>query len=251
MTNSSFDKFAEDYDLMNGDIGDYTHQNMIDPALFEAMASFEDMVIYDVGCGNGYLSRRLAREGAKEVWASDLSSKLIQIAQTKYKNPEEKVKYFTCEASDFTQIPSDYFNIVFANMAVRYFSDFHLFAQGVSKILKTGGKFVFTADHPLRNLAMTVIRPKDYSLENVVKSGTNYLGEYEGESYNPWTGEQKGIRYWHRPISYYVNELSNQGLHTEFMIEPVTKTLRVHKDDNSAIATPIPTRYAIRCVKRQ
>src|SRR5437773_2009721 len=113
---TSFDSFAEKYDEVMGDTGDITHQRTIDKALFEAVGDFKDKTVYDIGCGNGYISRRLAREGAKEIFASDISPKLVKIAKWKYPNPHNKIKYSVRDASNFSEIPANYFDLAIMNM---------------------------------------------------------------------------------------------------------------------------------------
>jgi ubiquinone/menaquinone biosynthesis C-methylase UbiE len=69
MADTSFDKFAEEYDKVNQDTGDYTHENTIDPALFECIGNIKGLKVYELACGNGYNARRMVKEGADEVWA--------------------------------------------------------------------------------------------------------------------------------------------------------------------------------------
>ena len=52
MTNSdtSFERFAKQYDEDMGDTGSYNHQHTIDPPLFDLIGSPKDLVIYDIAC---------------------------------------------------------------------------------------------------------------------------------------------------------------------------------------------------------
>ena len=126
---TSFDSFAEQYAKTMGDTGDYTHRKTINPTLFKAIGNFKGKVIYDIGCGNGYIAKKLAREGAKEVRAPDISKKLISIAKNEYENPGNKIKYFVSEASDFSNLPKNHFDLIIMNMSIHYIKDFEKFAR--------------------------------------------------------------------------------------------------------------------------
>jgi len=247
-TISSFDSFAKTYDKVMGDTGDNTHQKTIDPALFQAIGDFKDKVIYDMGCGNGYIARKFARDGAKEVWASDISEELIKIAQEKYENPDNKIKYFACDAANFDEIPEDYFDLVTMNMAIFYIADFKKLVEGVYKILKAEGRFIFTTAHPLRILGkIDAKKEKDESkinLESVLENSRNYLNVREEVVYNSWNGK-KDLKLYNAPLSFYINTMSERRLLVDSFVEP--KTVTVIDDVNNLTRTEsnIPLVYAI------
>src|SRR5690606_35515472 len=142
-----------------GDTGSYNHKHTIDPPLFDLIGNPAGLVIYDIACGNGYISRKLVREGAQEVFASDISGELIKIAKEKY--PEEGIKYFTKEAEDFSGIPKNHFDLVIIHMAIWYVKDVDAFLKNVYKILKPKGRFIFSIDHPMKYSLYRVIEAVD------------------------------------------------------------------------------------------
>ena len=79
-----YDKVAKLYDKAMPDTGDFYHRTQIDPLMYAVIGDPKGKVIYDAGCGNGYIARNLAKKGAK-VFASDISPKLIAIAKKKSK----------------------------------------------------------------------------------------------------------------------------------------------------------------------
>lgn len=247
---SSFDDFAQEYDKSMGDTGDYTHQKTIDPALFEAIGKYKNKTIYDVACGNGYVSRKLANGGAKEVWASDISENLIKIAQTKYENPQNKIKYFVSDSSDFNELPENRFDLVVMNMALHYVPDFEKFTNGLKKVLKKNGRFVFSHPHPLSKLAVkharNIFAQKD--IDNLVEDASNYLSVKSRVDYNLWTGEEN-ILYHHAPINHYINILSKHGLYTDKFIEKETH-LNINFGENQGLKhSSIPFTYALSAIK--
>lgn len=63
-TIESWSEFSDD-DLKNfSDYGDSARRDLIDPAIFKIASNVTDKQVLDAGCGNGYLARKLARQGA-------------------------------------------------------------------------------------------------------------------------------------------------------------------------------------------
>lgn len=50
-----------------GDEGDLTRQYILNPTLFALLGNVRDTAILDAGCGQGYLARLLARQGAHVI----------------------------------------------------------------------------------------------------------------------------------------------------------------------------------------
>jgi 2-polyprenyl-3-methyl-5-hydroxy-6-metoxy-1,4-benzoquinol methylase len=48
-----------------GEQGDLIRQYLLNPALFALLGDVQDTAILDAGCGQGYLARMLARQGAR------------------------------------------------------------------------------------------------------------------------------------------------------------------------------------------
>lgn len=236
--NTSFGAFAKEYDERMGDNGDYTHQNSIDPALFDLLANVKGLKIYDVGCGNGYIARKLVKNGASEVWASDISPELIDIAKTKY--PVNGIKYSVQDAADFKGLPEGYFDIVIMNMAIFYVENLEKFAKGIAKILKKDGRFIFSYDHPLRYVA-----GKDTGRElDPVEEIRPYLQDRAVSVYNTWT-KRNDINIYYRPMGSYINTLSDVGLMVSRVREPETRTM----NGSTPVHSAIPSKFVIETTK--
>ena len=65
MTRNSWDDMAAWLDEKHGDTGDLWHRALIDPVLLTLVGDVNGLQVLEVACGNGYLSRRLARMGAQ------------------------------------------------------------------------------------------------------------------------------------------------------------------------------------------
>lgn len=166
MSAISFNSLAIQYDREMGENGNYNHQNTIDPALFKAAGTIKGKKVYDIGCGNGYIARRLVKLGAKKVLASDISETLIKIAQAKYNN--RGVEYQIQDGANFSNLPEKYFDLVILNMVIHYIKEVDAFFKGVNSILKNNGRIAFTTEHPLGEVARADMK-RSKSLKVVVE----------------------------------------------------------------------------------
>jgi hypothetical protein len=62
MSSSGWDHMAEWWDTHLGEEGDLWHRALIDPPLLRLAGEVSGKRVLDLTCGNGYLSRRFARE---------------------------------------------------------------------------------------------------------------------------------------------------------------------------------------------
>jgi ubiquinone/menaquinone biosynthesis C-methylase UbiE len=239
MTKTSFDSFAINYDKHMSNAGDITHRKVIDPSLFKAAGEIKNKVIYDIGCGNGYIARKMVKAGAREVWASDISPQLIKIAKTKY--PKVGIKYLIQKGDSFKNIPTNYFNLIKMNMVIHYIKDLNTLFKGVSSALKKGGRFAFTGDHPLGKVSY--LHLGKVNLKETINLYKDYTKEKMKIVKNHWTGK-KDLLLYKRPLGKYINLLSRNNLLVDTLIEPKTiiAQSRVHKKQQSS---PIPFKFSI------
>jgi len=60
MSADSWGRMAGWYDAKQGDTGDFWHRTLIDPTFLRVVGDVRGLYVLDLGCGNGYLSRRFA-----------------------------------------------------------------------------------------------------------------------------------------------------------------------------------------------
>lgn len=217
---SSYDSFAKQYSDSQGESGDYFHQTQVDPYVYKIIGNVKGKFIYDIGCGNGYMARNFAKNGAK-VFASDLSSELVKIA--KEKSTGLNIEYFVNNALDFSNLKSRKFDVITMNMVIQYFDNKNLdmLFKNISKHLNKGGIFVFSTDHFFRPGM-----PYSYWYKGVVDGNerlfikvTNYLESEYKEVESKWDNSTK-LKIYKRPLSILVNTLSKNGLLTKEIYEP-------------------------------
>lgn len=96
--------------------------------------------VLDVGCGTGYLLRKLDDSYRIDGYGIDVEGSMVQVA--KRQCPKMKIQQSTCEETPFDD---NTFDLVIACMAYHHFSDKKGFANEAARILKTGGS-LYIAD---------------------------------------------------------------------------------------------------------
>ena len=64
---ASWDEVAEDYHKTVGETGDSYHRTNVNPVIFDILGDIKNHSVLDLACGQGYLSRILARKGARVI----------------------------------------------------------------------------------------------------------------------------------------------------------------------------------------
>ncbi len=250
---TSFEHIAELWDAMTGDTIPSKPLSNTSGSLKVTIDAVVNMIgplkgkrIYEMACGNGHLSRFFIANGAKEVFASDVSQKLITLANDKYS--PKGISYSVRAATDFKGIQKNYFDSVIIHQGIFYIDDLDALAKGVYRILKKGGSFIFTLIHPLYYIAQADIGELS-NLKEVLGKYQPYLKDLLFKVEKKWSvnGTQEKISYWHyrRPLASYINTCAKHDLFVSEINEPAT---RVRKDGKT-LKSGIPSSMIIKAVK--
>ncbi len=215
---ADYDRFAQNYSDAMLEEGDYYHKTQIDPYIYKIIGNPKGKIIYDLGCGNGYISRNLAKKGAK-MFASDISSELIKTA--KGKSEGLGITYQVRDGIDFGEFKKNKFDFVVLNMVIHYIEDLDKLFRGVSKVLKKGGILVFSTshffrpDHPYSDWIKGDIDGKEKLFIKV----TNYLESYFVKV-KSWWDKKTELKIYNRPLNKFINIMSKYGLFVKEVYEP-------------------------------
>ena len=103
-------------------------------------------VVLDAGCGEGYLSRKLAELGAY-VTGVDFSSKMLAIAHDRT-DATLGVRYIHGNCEDMSFLEAGSFDIVVSNMVLHDVSDHRAALKSMHRVLVANGILVFSILHP-------------------------------------------------------------------------------------------------------
>lgn len=109
--------------------------------------------ILDIACGNGLTSRRLAAAGASVV-AFDFSSEMIAHARERTKANTDRITYQVLDATDeaaLLALGEQRFDAALSNTALFDMAEIAPLFRALSRLLKPGGRFVFSVLHPCFN----------------------------------------------------------------------------------------------------
>lgn len=126
---------------------DYYRDEMNDPAFLKLIGNVKGKRVLDLACGEGHNTRSLAKKGAKVVGV-DFSRKLIELAKQMERKERLGIDYYVSDAADLRKFSSGCFDVVACSMALMDIEGYEKAIREVARVLKKGGRFVFSITHP-------------------------------------------------------------------------------------------------------
>ena len=109
--------------------------------------------VLDIACGNGLTSRRMAAMGA-EVVATDFSEEMIAYARRRTTEYEGRLTFDVLDATDETALLAlgeGQFDAAICHMALFDMAEIDPLMRSLRRLLRPGGRFVFSVIHPCFN----------------------------------------------------------------------------------------------------
>ena len=132
----------------DADEGDTNRQLVIDPALWEIIEDVKGLKVLDAGCGNGYLSRKLAKAGAKVVGV-DFSKTFINYCKTREREEKLDIEYHHASLTNLEMIKDNQFDLIVSNIVMVDISDYKQAFKELGRVLKSGKRFIWSNTHPV------------------------------------------------------------------------------------------------------
>jgi SAM-dependent methyltransferase len=215
-------ELAEWYDAKQGDTGDLWHRELIDPPLIALVGDVRGKRLLDLACGNGYLARRFAREGAVVVGV-DASSPIVERAAARERTERLGIVYLVRDAGSMPNLSEASFDVVLCNMALMDMPDVTGPFREVARLLVPGGRFVASLCHPCFDVpgaSSWLLERAEYETK-ISRRVRGYRQPFAATSL--WRVPERPdfrTRTYHRPLSWYVRELWSAGLAVTAMEEP-------------------------------
>ena len=147
---AEWDFAADAYAEAQADGTDHYRLEFFGPAQIALCGDVAGTTLLDVGCGSGYFSRAMAERGAT-VTGIDLSPKMIAHA----KRLGGGATYEVLSASDLAKrFAPAAFDVATSCMAMQDMPDPAAAFRAVHAVLRPGGRYIFSIDHPCTNMPL-------------------------------------------------------------------------------------------------
>ncbi|WP_333863736.1 class I SAM-dependent methyltransferase [Sphingobacterium sp.] len=182
--------------------------------LREMLPEIKRKKVLDLGCGYGWHCRYAIENGATSVMGIDISKKMLQRAREI--NQLDGIEYQNHALEDI-QFEPEMFDLIFSSLTFHYVKFYEALIENIYKWLRSGGKFVFSVEHPV----FTAEGSQDWSYDETGAKLAWPVDKYffEGQRCTSFLGE-KVLKY-HRTISTYLDVLLKVGFRIIEVKEPI------------------------------
>ena len=185
------------------------------PTLFTLLPELEGRRVLDLGCGSGERCIDYIRRGASGVVGIDISEKMLQKAREDNSHP--KITYLNMPMEEISCLEGP-FDVVISSLALHYVEDFSGVVKNVGILLRDGGFFLFSQEHPFAtcHTGNGDRWTRDADGRKIHANIADYC--VEGRRETSWFVD--GIQKYHRMFSTIVNTLAACGFRILEMAEP-------------------------------
>ena len=214
---SAYDSIADWYDRqVRAEDGLLPFHLLAIDALLELVGDTHGRDVLDLACGQGILTRGLARRGA-HVAGVDLSQRLLDIARREEAETPLGVTYRLDDAQTLATIADVSVDLITCNLALMDIPDLNATVMAVRRVLRPGGAFVFSITHPC------VVPPgSHWTTAEEGGPGRHVRGYFvEGYATLPDAPGVRGrVGTQHRTLATYLNTLTDARFTLERIAEP-------------------------------
>lgn len=181
--------------------------------LQRVLPDFTGRRVLDLGCGYGWHCLYAAEHGAASVLGTDISQKMLAVANEK--NAHVAIEY-RCVAMEDLRFDDDSFDIVLSSLAFHYIRDFEPLVKQIARWLAPHGHFVFSAEHPV----FTAYGTQDWVYDDNGRILHFPVDRYfeQGPRDAVFLGEH--VTKYHRTLTTYLNTLLQNGFALRQFVEP-------------------------------
>ncbi|MGA2490006.1 MAG: methyltransferase domain-containing protein [Anaerolineales bacterium] len=211
-TRQAWDENAAFWDEKMGEGNDFV--NILQwPAILRLLDPQPGQRILDIATGNGLTARRLTALGAQVV-AFDFSEELIKLAKAHTPSSFSLITYYVLDATDASALLATLgspglFDSALCNMALFDMADIRPLFRVLPKLLKPGGRFVFSLTHPAFNNTSSVHVAEEMDVEGEIKTVyslkvSQYMTPHQAHG-AAMRNQPRPQLYFERPLQYYLN----------------------------------------------
>ncbi|HEU4355295.1 MAG TPA: class I SAM-dependent methyltransferase [Actinomycetota bacterium] len=203
--------------------GETWQGHLIQPAVERLLALVPGERVLEIACGNGEFARRMAELGGR-VLATDFSGAMLERARAYGGDVEYAHVDATDERAMLELGDEGSFDVVVSNMAIMDMEAIEPMVSASSRLLRPGGRFVFSMSHPAFNSGD--VRP---IAEVDLDGGATDVYSVAVSSYGaPSTEQGVAVRgqpvlqwYFHRPLWLILRPFFERGFVLDGLEEPL------------------------------
>jgi ubiquinone/menaquinone biosynthesis C-methylase UbiE len=196
------------------------------PMFLDLLPDPNGLRVLDLGCGLGQLSYHLARAGASEVVAIDISSTMLEQARRERSHP--RINY-RVQAIEDVQFEPRCFDLIVSSLALHYVADYRGLVKRMATWLAPGGVLVYSTEHP----TYTARLPGDGWIVDGRGQRVGWqIDNYFEEGFREERWFVEGVRKYHRTLATLLDGLLEAGFRIERVIEPAPGMERLEQRPN-------------------
>ena len=217
---ANWNRNADRWHTLYDEDGDPNRRYQSDEPMLEFLGEVTGNRILDVGSGNGYLCRKLARSGAS-MTGIELSDRFLEIAATFERDEPLGIDYRHGSASDVGDLPDAHFDKAVSNYTLMDIRDYRGALREVFRVLRPGGRFVTVISHPsfMSDPAGWVSTAPDSPRGEDRAGWRTDLYFRRGPYLSQW-GDLDPVLSFHRPLRDYWEAFVETGFKVEGFEEP-------------------------------
>ncbi|WP_127530050.1 class I SAM-dependent methyltransferase [Paenibacillus kobensis] len=184
----AYSKLAKDYELhVDTQSGHNAYYER--PSMMKQMPSdMSGLKVLDAGCAAGWYTEQFIRLGA-QVTAVDLSPEMAEACSRRV---GDQANIFACDLTEPLPFETDSFDLIVSSLTLHYISDWGPTFREFQRILKPGGKLIYSVHHPFMDF--THFERPDY-----------FAHELLSEVWNKKESGPVEVTFYRRPIQEVIN----------------------------------------------
>lgn len=198
---------------------------VLEPALIKLLRDVSGTKLLDAACGDGWLSRRLAHQGAR-VTGIDFSERMIELARRH--SSDHDSCFMVDDLTSLRSIRSEEFDVIVCHMALMSIPRFDKAFSELARVLRPGGRFLWSVLHPCF-LSLNDFRGLGWTKKQSHWYPRNIKTTFRVDRYFDQAGQlvsvlpDRPVWHFHRPLNSYYAALHSTGLVTTQIVEPTTR----------------------------
>lgn len=179
------------------------------PVFLDLVGSVAGARILDLGCGDASFGREALQAGATDYTGLEGSTNMAQAARVTLEGTTGQVIEATIQDWEF---PTAAFDLIVSRLALHYVQEYDPLCERVFGALATGGRFVFSVEHPVMTSSAG---PEQPTGAHQTRTVDQYFST--GPRVKGWLGGQVVI--YHRTVEDYFAGLQRAGFVIEQLCE--------------------------------